>query len=121
MTESVVPANFIQQIEASSTTYAVELVRAVATGLKPTVLHYLPYILAAIFILLIFASVKAMLGKTGTLGSLLYHIFYICGLGIIIWVKGFEILFNPYFDLIVYLLYIICYWLVGLVLKCFRR
>lgn len=118
---SLVPANLIQQIEASSTSVAVGLVRSVFEAYKPTLLHHLPYILLGVFILLAIGTVKAMLGEIGMLGSLLYNIFYICGMGIIIWVKGFEILFNHYFDLISYALYVICYWLVGLILKQFRH
>lgn len=88
---------------------------------KPTIDHYLPYLIGLLFVLLIIASVKAMLGWTGALGSLLYHVFYFGILGIILKVKGLEILFNPYFDLICAVIYHVCYWLTGLILRSFRR
>lgn len=121
MSQQLLPANFIQQIEASSTEYSVAMLRTILSGLKPTIEHYLPYLIGLLFMLLIIASVKAMLGRTGALGSLLYHIFYFGILGIIIKVKGLEVLFNPYFDLICAIVYRFCYWLTGLILNKFRR
>ena len=61
------------------------------------------------------------MGRTGMLGSLLYHIFYFGILGIIVWINGFGILFNPYLDLIDLILYLVCYFLTGLVLDKFRH
>lgn len=121
MSQSFVPADIVGKIIVSSTETAVDIVTLVFTTFWTFLQPYFPYAIGTLFVLLITASVKAMLGQTGMLGSLLYHIFYFAILGIIIWIKGFEILFNPVFDLIVLVTYRICYWLTGLILDKFRR
>ncbi len=121
MAQAFFPATFFQQIEASTTEDSIAFLRSVVAAAMPTVLHYLPYSFGILFVFLIIASVKAMLGETGTLGSLLYHIFYFGILAIIITVNGLEVLFNPYFDLICSVVYRLCYWLTGLILNKFKN
>lgn len=82
---------------------------------------YVPAAVAVLFVLLLVAIVKASFGRRGSLGSLLYHIFYFGLLGIIIWIKGWGVLLGDYFDIIIALLYPLCYWLTGLCIKRFRR
>ena len=82
---------------------------------------YLLYAIGILFLVLLYAVIKASLGRWGTLGSLLYHIFYFGILGIIVWITGFEIFFNGYFDMIAALLYPVCYFITGLLLERFRR
>ncbi len=93
------------------------LLISVWTYFKP----YLPYVVTILFGGLIIASVKAMFGKTGMLGSLLYHIFYFAVLGIVLWIMGLQLVFNPYFDLVCFVIYRLCYWLTGIVLEKFKH
>ncbi len=117
MVSSLLPPDFFQNVIASTTSFVVDIfnssLRLFLVSAKP----YLPYILAALFILLIITTLKAMLGEWGALGSLLYHILYFGGWAIIIWLKGFEIFFNPFVDLLAFALYKICFWIVGTILR----
>ena len=106
---------------ASSTSVAVDFLRSILAALWTSFQPYFPYAVAILFVLLVIASVDAMLGRTGMLGSLLYHIFYFGILGVIVWIEGLEILLNPYFDLIGLALYRFCYWLTGVILQKFRN
>jgi len=121
MTQSLIPPDFFQNIMASSTAVATEFLRSIFSAFWTSFQPYFPYAVAVLFILLVMASINAMLGRTGMLGSLLYHIFYFAILGIIVWIEGLEILLNPYFDLIGLVLYRFCYWLTGLILQKFRN
>jgi hypothetical protein len=120
MVQSLIPPDFLQNIMASSTIVAVDFLRSILVVLWASFQPCFPYAVAVLFVFLIIASVNAMLGRTGMLGSLLYHIFYFGILGIIIWIKGLEILLNPYFDLIGFILYRFCYWLTGIILQKVR-
>ena len=121
MTQSLIPPDLLQNIIASSTAIAVEFAKSILMVLWTSLWPYRFYIVAFVFILFIIASVKAMLGRTGMLGSLLYHIIYFGILALIIWIKGLEILLNPFFDLIGFILYSVCYWLTGIILQKFRN
>jgi len=72
---------------------------------------YLEYIL----IIILFTALTKILA--GRIGSLIYNTIYFGILFVIIAVKGFEILFNPYFDFICLLLYGVSYYLTGRILK----
>jgi len=120
MAQSLILPDLFQNIMASSTVIAVEFAKSILTALWTSFQPYFPYAAAVLFVLLIIASVNAMLGRTGMLGSLLYHIFYFGILGVIIWIKGLGILLNPFFDLIGFLVYRICYLLTGIILQKFR-
>ena len=121
MTQSLVPPDLLQNIIASSTAMAVEVAKSILMVLWTSLWPYRFYIIIFVFLLFIIASVKAMLGRTGMLGSLLYHVLYFGVLAIFIWIKGLEILLNPFFDLIGFILYIVCYRLVGIILQNFRN
>ncbi|KKP93020.1 MAG: hypothetical protein UR98_C0012G0003 [Parcubacteria group bacterium GW2011_GWA1_36_12] len=121
MVQSLIPSDFLQNIMASSTSVAVDFLRSILAALWTSFQPYFPYAVAILFVLLVIASVDAMLGRTGMLGSLLYHIFYFGILGVIVWIEGLEILLNPYFDLIGLALYRFCYWLTGVILQKFRN
>jgi hypothetical protein len=114
------PTDFYQKIEASTTALLVTGTQAIVSALLAPLLPYLPWAIGFLFIVLVIASVKAMFGRTGMLGSLLYHIFYFGILGIVVWIMGVQILFNAYFDLICAVLYRLCYWLTGLILDKFK-
>jgi len=113
--------DLIQKTLDQVPTVAVSILRPILAALWISFQPHLPYAIGGLLILLIVASVMALIGETGALGSLLYHIFYFGIFGSIIWIKGLEILFSPYFDLIGAVLYPICYWLTGLILKKFRN
>ena len=121
MTQSFIPSDFFQNIIASSTSEAVDLLRSVFAVFWTSFQPYFPYAVTILFVLLIIASIKAMLGQTGMLGSLFYHIFFFTILGIIIWIKGLEVLLSPFFNLIGFILYRVCYWLTGMILERFRH
>jgi hypothetical protein len=117
----VFPPDFWQKIMASSTEMGISMLQTIANSTLRASVPYLPWILGILFLLLILASVKALLGETGMLGSLLYHIFFLGILAIVIWAAGWGIVFNAFFDLVTFALYRFCYWLVGLILQKFRR
>jgi len=121
MTQSLIPPDFLQNIIASSTVLGIEVAKSILIVFWTSLQPYRFYIVALAFLLFIIASVKAMLGRTGMLGSLLYHVFYFGILAVIIWIKGLKILLNPFFDLIVFILYNVCYWLTGIILQNFRN
>ncbi len=115
------PPDLGQRILASSTEMGTFIFQTVATATLRASVPYLPWIVGGLFFLLVLASVKALLGETGMLGSLLYHIFFFGILAIIIWIAGWGIIFNPYFDVLTFVLYRFCYWLVGLILEKFKN
>lgn len=114
------PSDFFPKLIESSESIAVGFVQIIFKTTLVNLMPYLSYILGGIFILLIIASINALFGKVGMLGSLLYHIFYFAILAIVVWINGIEIFFNPFFDLICFIAYCFCYWLVGLILQKFR-
>ena len=117
----MLPPDFWQKIMASSTAMAVSVLQILASSTLRASIPYLPWIIGGLFALLVVASVKAFLGETGMLGSLLYHVFFLGILAIIIWIVGWGIIFNTYFDVIAFVLYRSCYWLVGLILNKFKN
>jgi hypothetical protein len=121
MTQPLIPPDFLQNIIASSTAIAVEIMESVLMVFWVSLQPYCLYVVASVFLLFIIASVRAMLGRTGMLGSLVYHVFYFGFLALIIWIKGLEILLNPFFGLIGFIVYVACYWLVGIILQKFRN
>jgi len=119
-TPTFIPKDFINTISEETTKAGVSMLRAFLEALWHSYGHYLPYVIGIFFILLMVAMVKAMLGRTGQLGSLLYHLFYFGFIGILVWIYGLEIFFNSYFDLLCFIIYVVSYYLVGLFLKKFR-
>ncbi len=61
-----------------------------------------------------------MLGRWGSLGSILYNVIFAAILGLIVLIWGLEILFNTYFELIAAFIYLISYQLTGLIIKRFK-
>ena len=75
--------------------------------------------MAAIFVGFIFALMKAMFGRWGTLGSLLYNFFYFGTLFIIGLIWGPEIFVSDYFHTAcAVILYPICFWMSGWAMDC---
>jgi len=110
-----------QQIQDQATVWAVEMLKMIIETIRLSIRPYWPYLVIGFFILLVWSTIKAMLGKWGALGSLLYHVFYFGILGIFIKIRGLEILFNPFFDLIAFVVYRISYTLTGLIVGKFKR
>ena len=113
-------SGLIQKMIDQVPAVAASFVRIIAGTLWISFQPYLPYAIGALFILLVIASINALLGRTGMLGSLLYHISYFAILATVIWIKGWEILFNTYFDLVCFVVYRLCYWMTGLVIAKFK-
>ena len=121
MDQSSFLSDLFQKILDQTVVSAVELTKQFADAMWSSVEPYWPYLAVGLFVILLYLTIKAMLGKWGALGSLLYHIIYFGILGIIVWIKGWEILFNPLFDLISFVVYRLTYTLVGVVLQKFKR
>ena len=78
--------------------------------------HWL-LILSFVFAIFLIAVGKAMLGRWGSLGSLLYNLFYFGFILIVILIWGTDVLTNNYFNAFcAAILYPVCYLLVGKVL-----
>lgn len=76
------------------------------------------FIFTIFSIILFIATIKAMIGRWGTLGSILYNMFYFGTLFILGLVFGPQIFLDDIFKMIcTVILYPICYWLVGLILN----
>jgi hypothetical protein len=114
------PSDFFSKFFEYSETMAIGLIEAILKTTFINLIPYWPYIFGSLFILLIVASVKALFGRVGMFGSLLYHVFYFSILTIIVLISGMGIVFNPFFDLICFSIYRFCYWMVGLILQRFR-
>lgn len=71
------------------------------------------------FILLASALQAFATGSWGWFGSVLYHYFYIGFIILIGFVWGPEVFANDYIDLGLFLLYVLCFWMVGKILKKF--
>jgi len=121
MTQSLIPPDFLQNTIASSTVLGIEVAKSILIVFWTSLQSYRFYIVALAFLLFIIASVKAMLGRTGMLGSLVYHVLYFGFLVIIIWIKGLGIFLNPFIGLICFIIYIVCYWLTGIILRNFQN
>jgi hypothetical protein len=113
-------ADLIKKTLDQVPTMGASILRPILAALWISFQPYLPYAIGGLFIVLIVVSIMALYGETGALGSLLYHLLYFGIFGIIVWIRGLEILFSDYFDLICVVLYPICYWLTGLILKKFK-
>ncbi len=82
--------------------------------------HWLAAMIA-IFIIFIIATAKAMLGRWGTLGSLIYNFLYFGTLLIIGLIWGPEIFVDDIFNAAcAVILYPICYYTTGFILDKFR-
>lgn len=103
--------NFYQQIQDSVASSSASLLRSTIKQILPTTWPYL-----AIFVVFVIAS-KLMEGR---IGSLIYNFIYFGILAIIVAVKGLDVFFSSYFDIIYALLYLISYFLTGLILKKIR-
>lgn len=76
------------------------------------------FIMGAIFVIFIIATLKAMIGQWGMLGSALYNFFYFGTLFIVGLIWGPEVFLNDYFNFACsIILYPVCYFLVGWILR----
>ncbi|MCK5475453.1 MAG: hypothetical protein KAI71_02635 [Candidatus Pacebacteria bacterium] len=66
-----------------------------------------------LFLILFTALIKILAGK---IGSLIYNLIYFGILFVIIAISGFEILFNPYFDILYLLFRPVSFFLTGCIL-----
>ncbi|WKZ29449.1 MAG: hypothetical protein QY323_01820 [Patescibacteria group bacterium] len=114
------PPDFWQKAITDGTAQAATILRPIFTQAALAIWHHAPAIIAVVSLLLVIALFKAAFGYWGMLGSLLYHIFYFSIFGVILWVRGPELLFSDYYELIGLILNPICYWLTGLILQRFR-
>lgn len=100
------------------TKQAAEMLWSVALSLLAD--HWL-LVMSIFFIILITATAKAMFGRWGMLGSVLYNLFYFGTLFVIglVWGPGVFVSDNFNFACTAFL-YPVCYFIVGLILKRFR-
>jgi hypothetical protein len=76
--------------------------------------------ISIIFLLLFFLAVsliKAINGRWGMFGSIIYNYLYWGILFILGLIFGPKIFANTFVDILLFILYIICYWLVGKILR----
>lgn len=72
---------------------------------------------AVLFLVLIYAIIRAFMGHWWILGSVLYNYFYFGVLFLIGLILGPEVFANYYFKLVLAVLYIVCFALVGKILN----
>lgn len=113
--------DFYQKIVEESTKWGVAFINIMAITVWSGIKQNLQYIIGLFFVFSVIAVFKALSGETGMLGSMLYHLFFFTILGIIIWIKGAEILFNTWFDLISFLIYMLSFKLTGLILAKLKK
>lgn len=77
------------------------------------------FLLWVLFIIFVVALIRAILGRWGMLGSVLYNYIYFGILFILGLVFSPSIFNNIFFDLVCFILYIVCYRIVGLILDYF--
>lgn len=76
------------------------------------------FLMAVFFLIFIVATLKAMIGQWGMLGSVLYNLFYFGTLFIVGLIWGPEVFLNDYFNAACsIILYPVCYFLVGWILR----
>lgn len=92
-----------------------ESVKLIASILTETAKQMWSLYWQYILIFILFTALVKVL--TGKIGSLIYNIIYFGILFVIIVMRGFEILLDPYFDFICLLLYVVSYYLTGRILK----
>jgi len=75
-------------------------------------------IMVGLFIIFIVATLKAMMGRWGALGSLIYNLLYFGTLFIVGLIWGPEIFINDFFNAAcAVILYPICYYITGQILN----
>lgn len=75
------------------------------------------WVFLGLFVILIYVSLKAMMGKWGSLGSFLYNLFYFGTLFVIGLVWGPQVFVDDIFNAAcAVILYPVCYLLVGIIL-----
>lgn len=120
-TPTFIPSDFFQKIEDGSIKLAVSIINSVASSVWTSFRPYLPYAIGIFLLISIWAVIKATFGRWGQLGSIIYHVFFLGILGLVIAIKGWEIIFDPIFDIIYLLAYRFSYLITGLILKSFIR
>lgn len=111
MNQPIFNAEMLEQAQNEAT-------KIIASGMQTTAgqIWYL-YWRQILILLFIIAFLKIVAGR---IGSLIYNIIFLGILSIAIAVYGFELLFNPYFDIIYLLFYKFSYFLTGRVLAKIR-
>ncbi len=111
-------ANLIPSTIEQGTKQAAEMLWLVVLSLLAD--HWL-LVMSVLFIILITATAKAMFGRWGLLGSVLYNFFYFGTLFVIGVIWGPQVFVSDYFNFAgTALFYPICYFIVGLILRKFR-
>lgn len=83
----------------------------------PELLHNWLHVILILFCVLLFAVFVAVVsGRWGLLGSVLYHYLYYGFLFLIGLIWGPEVFANDYFDIVLTILYMVCYSIVGVIL-----
>ncbi len=86
-------------------------------GITSYLIEHLVAVIIILFIVLVYAIVRALMGHGWILGSVLYNYFYAGGLLLIGSIFGPAVFANTYADIGFLVLYIICYLLVGRILS----
>lgn len=98
----------------NATVWALQLIWG---GIKVFIHDNLFYITGILSFVLLCAILKALLGNWRLLGSVLYRYLY-WGSGLLIaLIWGPEIYASDYIDIILYVVYLVCFTIVGIILK----
>jgi hypothetical protein len=82
------------------------------------VLHNLGWVLLGLFVILALSAFEAFTtGRWGWFGSVLYHYLFGGVMIVIGFIFGPEIFANDYFKIVAVITYVVCFWLVGRILK----
>ena len=91
--------------------------RMIWNAVIPELLHNWLTVIIVLFVFLLFSiAVAAISGRWGMLGSVLYHYLYYGFLFLIGLIWGPEVFANDYFDIVLTILYLVCYSIVGVIL-----
>lgn len=86
-------------------------------GITAYLLEHLMAVLIILFFVLVYAIVRALMGHWWVLGSVLYNYLYAGALLLVGAIFGPAIFANTYASIGFFVLYVVCYLLVGKILK----
>jgi hypothetical protein len=110
-----------EQLANAYTVGTINAVRMLWDALIKVLAQNWQSVMISLFIFFVIALLKAMLGRWGTLCSLIYNLFYLGILLIIGLIWGPEVFVNDYFNMAcAVILYPICYWVTGFILDKFK-
>ena len=113
--------DFIKEMAKLPEKVTLQLINSIWNGLLDFLSKNWKPLMTIFFLILFIATLKAMIGRWGSLGSILYNTFYFGTLLILGLIFGPQIFLDDVFKMAcTIILYPVCYWLVGLILDKVR-